>query len=61
MCVSLCVMTGMWLNRRRLVFSSTDHLRTGQKLRALDSCLTQLTAHVPVELGIEIGRVDTIG
>lgn len=43
------------------VFSLRDNLQTCQKLRATDNCLTQLTANVPVELGVEIGRVNTIG
>lgn len=55
------VMTCMWLKGRHQVFSLTDILQTGQNFRATDSCITQLTAHVPVELGVEIGWVDTIG
>lgn len=51
----------MWLKGGHLLFSLTDKHCTGQKLRATDSCLTQLTAHIPVELGVEIGRVDAIG
>jgi len=44
-----------------MVFSLTDNLNTSKKRRVTDSCLTQLTAHVPVELGVEIGWVDAIG
>lgn len=54
-------MTGLWLKGRHLVFSLTYSLLTSEKRRATDRCLTQLTAHVPVELGVEIGRVDAIG
>ena len=58
--VSQCEMTGLWLKGRHLVISLTYNLLTSEKLRATDRCLTQLTAHVPVELGVEIGRVDAI-